>query len=86
MSEKVEAAPRRWDLESESEYRFELDAGTSLAVKVGFSWHWEAPLKSIITASRRPSGDLWFRISGGENLSLWLRVQGCRLHVEGLCN
>jgi hypothetical protein len=37
MSEKVEAGPKRWDLEPESEYRFELDAGTSLAIKVGFS-------------------------------------------------
>ena len=39
MSEKIEAGSRRWDLESESEYRFELDAGTSLAIKVGFSCH-----------------------------------------------
>jgi hypothetical protein len=31
-----ELEPKKWDLEPESEYRFELDAGTSLAIKVGF--------------------------------------------------
>jgi len=50
MSE-VEAGPRRWDLESESEYRFELDAGTSLAIKVVSQLYWEALLKPIISAS-----------------------------------
>ena len=36
MSDKVEVEPKKWDLEPESEYRFELDAGTSLAIKVSF--------------------------------------------------
>lgn len=30
------APPREWVLNSETEYRFELDAGTSLAIKVSY--------------------------------------------------
>ncbi len=32
--EKAAAESKKWDLEPESEYRFELDPGTSLAIKV----------------------------------------------------
>jgi len=34
MSEKPAAESKKWDLEPESEYRFELDPGTSLAIKL----------------------------------------------------
>lgn len=52
MSGKVEAEPKKWDLEAESEYRFELDVDTSLAIKVGLpvSEPWEALLESTFSA------------------------------------
>ena len=34
MSEKKAAESKEWALEPETEYRFELDPGTSLAIKV----------------------------------------------------
>lgn len=34
MSEKKAAETKEWTLEPETEYRFELDPGTSLAIKV----------------------------------------------------
>lgn len=34
MAEKALPESKKWDLEPESEYRFELDPGTSLAIKV----------------------------------------------------
>ena len=34
MAEKPVAEPKQWYLDPESEYRFELDPGTSLAIKV----------------------------------------------------
>lgn len=33
-SEGQRAEPREWTLDAETEYRFELDPGTSLAIKV----------------------------------------------------
>ena len=43
MSEKKGAEPKEWALEPETEYRFELDPGTSLAIKVSsnISVHYE---------------------------------------------
>ena len=32
--EKKKVDSREWELDAETEYRFELDAGTSLAIKV----------------------------------------------------
>lgn len=34
ISEETPVEAKEWDLEPETEYRFELDPGTSLAVKV----------------------------------------------------
>ena len=34
MSEKKGVEPKEWALEPETEYRFELDPGTSVAIKV----------------------------------------------------
>ena len=36
FSWRAAATPREWVLGPESEYRFELDAGTTLGIKVGF--------------------------------------------------
>ena len=35
---KAEPSVKEWKLDSETEYRFELDAGTSLAIKVWFTF------------------------------------------------
>jgi len=43
MSETPAAEPKKWYIEPESEYRFELDAGTSLAIKVCLKINFRTP-------------------------------------------
>lgn len=46
MSEKKAAETKEWALEPETEYRFELDPGTSLAIKVRSSSSFQNPKSS----------------------------------------
>ena len=82
MAEKPVAEPKQWYLDPESEYRFELDPGTSLAIKVR-DVHFLARSNpenmrlETMTSSSATRGlcrDIWIRIGRREDLSLWVRV------------
>jgi hypothetical protein len=69
-----------WVLEPESEYRFELDPGASLAIKVRYRLR--SPLAFLThSAPERQGGNFWRRTSHGQILSLWPRMQSRRLHL-----
>lgn len=72
---------REWHLHPETEYRFELDPATSLAIKVP-SHHRRQRTAHLDTSARPWSRrDIWRRARRRKVLSLWLRVQGRRLHL-----
>ncbi|KAG6331260.1 hypothetical protein ID866_7830 [Astraeus odoratus] len=86
------AEPKEWVLEPETEYRFELDPGTSLAIKVCRLLDY--PLLALCLSASQRSGtarswkrrDVWRRARRREDISLWLRMQGCCFHLAGLCD
>ena len=90
-AENVNVHTRQWHLQPESEYRFELDPRTTIAIKVRLAANtytlWPratTPLKEDPLARQWPCGDIWGRARGGQNIPLWTGVQGGSLHMAGM--
>ena len=65
---------KEWTLEPETEYRFELDVGTSLAIKVGgihYSWVGRQ-LDQEDPATEWKRRNLWRRDSCRKDVSIWI--------------
>jgi len=82
MTETGSNETRQWTLEPETEYRFELDPGTSLAIKVSCNgprdrWRWLIH-PSAYSRKRR---SFWSRASGRKTLSIRIGMQGGCLHL-----
>jgi hypothetical protein len=69
---------KEWVLDPETEYRFELDPGTSLAIKVCSEALFVVaitqvfPSMRICPAGTRASGGFWRRTCRRQTISLWL--------------
>lgn len=80
----IDANTRQWNLEPGAEYRFELDPGTSLAIKVsliGGRMYRAAPaceiqqkkIQQLIRSVARvwTGGNFWCRASRGKHIFIW---------------
>lgn len=66
---------KEWVLDPETEYRFELDPGTTLAIKVFHLVFCRLEMRITVggtLASQRPRRNIWSRARCGRLLPLWL--------------
>lgn len=75
MSEGSEEHVKEWELEPETEYRFELDPGTTLAIKVNTLCSDTLGLADLYSEGYKwPCRSLWHRIERRYNIPLRPRM------------